>query len=49
MVCGSGHVSYATICSLNEEATRRGKPDKFNPALTMEYWGPCKEGECPAE
>lgn len=45
MVCGSDKLTYPTICSLNEEAMRRGDNfDKFNPQLTMEYWGPCKEG-----
>ncbi len=39
MVCGSDLNSYETICSLNEEAVRRGRPDR----LTMLYWGPCKE------
>ena len=43
MVCGSDHVTYPTVCALNEEAMRRGEPDKFNPRLVMEYWGPCKE------
>ena len=44
MACGSDGVTYPTICELNEEAARRGKPDKFNPQLLMKYWGPCKEG-----
>jgi len=43
MVCGSDDVTYETICRLNEEATRRGKPDKYNPQLTIQYWGPCNE------
>lgn len=43
MVCGSDHVTYSTICALNEESMRRGTPDKYNPQLTIEYWGPCKE------
>ncbi len=45
MVCGSDKRTYGTICELNEEAARRGKPDRFNPQLLMEYWGPCKEGK----
>jgi len=43
MVCGSDGNTHPTICSLNEEVNRRGEPDKFNPQLNMEYWGPCKE------
>lgn len=43
MVCGSDDRTHPTVCSLNEEAQRRGEPDKYNPPLTIEYWGPCKE------
>ena len=43
MVCGSDHLTYGTICSLNEESVRRGPPSAVNPALAMQYWGPCKE------
>ena len=43
MVCGSDGTTYKTICSLTEESIKRGKPDKYNPELTVAYWGPCKE------
>eukprot|EP00095_Tigriopus_kingsejongensis_P007134 maker-scaffold687_size111633-snap-gene-0.24 protein:Tk07134 transcript:maker-scaffold687_size111633-snap-gene-0.24-mRNA-1 annotation:"insulin-like growth factor-binding protein 7 precursor" len=43
MVCGSSHTTFSSICALNEESIRRGRPDKYNPQLTIEYWGPCKE------
>ena len=43
-VCGTDGRTYRTICQLNEEAMGRGKPDKYNPQLLMQYWGPCKEG-----
>ena len=44
MVCGSDRQTYETICSLNEEAVRRGAPSEINPAISMTNWGPCKEG-----
>lgn len=43
LVCGSDGSTYDTICSLNEESARRGKPDKYNPEVQMLYWGPCKK------
>lgn len=43
LVCGIDGRTYPTVCSLNEEAIRRGAPDEFSPALEMGYWGPCKE------
>ena len=49
LVCGSDSKTYDTICSLNEESMRRGKPDKDNPDLHMVYWGPCTEGWLPKD
>jgi len=43
LVCGSDHFTYETICSLNEEAVRRGPVSPLNPQVSMLYWGPCKE------
>lgn len=43
LVCGSDHSTYETICALNEESIRRGPPSTLSPALSMLYWGPCKE------
>lgn len=43
MVCSNEGTTYPTICALNEESISRGTPDKYNPELSMEYWGPCKE------
>merc|ERR1719495_2716360 len=43
MVCSNEGETYSTICSLNEESINRGSPDKYNPQLSMEYWGPCIE------
>lgn len=43
MVCSNEGQTYTTICSLNEESINRGSPDKYNPQLNMEYWGPCIE------
>jgi len=44
MVCSNDKTTYPTICALNEESAMRGAPDtKYNPRLTMEYWGPCEE------
>ena len=45
MVCGSDHITYETICSLSEEAVRRGPPSNLYPQISMLYWGPCKEGK----
>ena len=45
MVCGSDGTTYDTICALNEEAERRGEPNRLSPQLAMQYWGPCKEGK----
>jgi len=43
MVCSNEGTTYPTICALNEESISRGTPDKYNPELSMEYWGPCME------
>jgi len=43
MVCSNEGKTFPTICALNEESISRGVPDKYNPELTMDHWGPCKE------